>query len=162
MSKTVKKKFLLGFHTAHRNKLPTSTTTFSDSSRHKQQLFLWVSYPNLNISWSKKLIFILSISKMPRCRWRIIFLTNFYLNPDRTPKEKVVDREASYPKMWSSRSVAYSLAPLWASSKNQFFLQFLTKIGLHRNTFSSNLFNSFTRQNPKVVASKWVVDHGIC
>ena len=117
----------------HGDELRTSMNTFSESSRHELQLFLWVSFPNLNISWSKKSIFILSISEMPRCRWRIIFLTNFLLNPDRTPKEKFIARDASYPKIWSSRSVAYSLAPLWASSKNQFFYSFwqrLVSIGI--------------------------------
>ena len=42
MSKTVKKLVFTGFHAAHRNKLPTSTTTFSDSSRHELQLSLGV------------------------------------------------------------------------------------------------------------------------
>ena len=142
---------LIGFH---RNELRTSTCTFSESSLHELQLFLWVSNTDSTKSWSKKLFFIDISSSWKWTKWGLIFLTNIYWDSDRTPKEKVVVREASYPKMWSSRSVAYSLAPLWASSKNQFFLHFLTKIGLHRNTFSSNLFNSFTRQNPKVLALK--------
>jgi len=37
---------------------------------------------------------------------RMIFLTNFFKSGVPTPKEKVIAREASYPKMWLMRSVA--------------------------------------------------------
>ena len=143
------------------DELRTPMRTFSESSNHELQFFLWVFCPDSTKSWSKKLIFILSISEMMSCRWRMIFWTNFYLFSNRTPKEKVVARDASYPKMWSSRSVAQSHAPLEIYWKPK-IIRFFTKIGLHRNTFSSNLFNSFTKQNLMAGAFKWGVDRGIC
>ena len=48
--------FSLDFKGAHGDELRTPVSTFSDSSRHELQLFLWVSYPDSTKSWSKKIL----------------------------------------------------------------------------------------------------------